>query len=49
MLNGGTPLAKSVAVRRALARLEQLKRLPSDPVIVVVEVFRARVTLGAEM
>ncbi len=31
------------------ARLEQLKRLPTDPVIVVVEVFRARVTLGAEM
>jgi hypothetical protein len=33
----------------SLARLEQLKRLPTDLVIVFVELFGARMILGAEM
>jgi len=32
-----------------LTRLEQLKRLPADLVIVFVELFGARMILGAEM
>jgi hypothetical protein len=43
------PPLRLVRVWDTLTRLEQLKRLPTDPIIVVVEVFRAKVTLGAKM
>jgi len=43
----GQPISKTASQRQA--QLEQLTRLPTDPVIGFVELFGARMTPGVEM